>query len=236
MGNIQEGKIDWTDLKYSNDKDEIEKFKLKEGDVLFNRTNSPELVGKTAMYLGDKPAIFAGYLIRICNLYELEPKYLNICLNTYYAREFCQSVKTDGVSQSNINAQKLAKFEVPFCDRKEQKEIISRVGSLLTVIDKIEERFKKAKRFCISVDKAIFSKAFRGELVEQDPNDEPARCFWKKLKKKKISNMTFKDAAKLILREKNIPLSYRELSKLALEKKLVSDKGLTPWLTMNARF
>lgn len=65
MANLQEGKLDWTDLVYTNDKDEIEKYRLTPGDVLFNRTNSPALVGKTALYSGEREAIFAGYLIRI---------------------------------------------------------------------------------------------------------------------------------------------------------------------------
>src|SRR3989339_387067 len=113
MGNIQNGKIDWTDLAYTSDEDEINKFILRKGDVLFNRTNSPELVGKTGIYKGERPAIFAGYLIRIKNYPELNSEYLNYCLNTVYAREFCQQVKTDGVSQSNVNAQKLGKFPLP---------------------------------------------------------------------------------------------------------------------------
>ena len=65
MGNIQNGKIDWNDLVYSNNDEEIKKYMLSKYDVLFNRTNSPERVGKTGIYLGERPAIFAGYLIRI---------------------------------------------------------------------------------------------------------------------------------------------------------------------------
>ena len=113
MGNIQNGKIDWTDLAYTSDEDEINKFILRKGDVLFNRTNSPELVGKTGIYKGERPAIFAGYLIRIKNYPDLNSEYLNYCLSTVYAREFCQQVKTDGVSQSNVNAQKLGEFPLP---------------------------------------------------------------------------------------------------------------------------
>jgi type I restriction enzyme S subunit len=65
MGNIQNDKIDWKNLKYSTDLKEIEKYKLVSGDVLFNRTNSPELVGKTAVFDGSRQAIFAGYIIRL---------------------------------------------------------------------------------------------------------------------------------------------------------------------------
>ena len=53
MGNLQQGEIDWSDLAYSNDPDDIEKYKLFPGDVLFNRTNSAALVGKTAIYRGE---------------------------------------------------------------------------------------------------------------------------------------------------------------------------------------
>ena len=104
MGNIQNGHIDWSDLVYTSDDLEIQKYKLNPGDVLFNRTNSPELVGKTAIYSGEQPAAFAGYLIRINNVRELQSEYLNYCLNAPYAKKFCLQVKTDGVSQSNINA------------------------------------------------------------------------------------------------------------------------------------
>jgi len=78
MGNIQNFRLDWSDLVYSDDEEEIQKYWLQRNDVLFNRTNSPELVGKTAIYLGERPAIFAGYLIRVNQLESLvNAKYLN---------------------------------------------------------------------------------------------------------------------------------------------------------------
>ncbi len=91
MGNLQGGEIDWSDLAYTSDAAEIRQYSLSPQTVLFNRTNSPELVGKTAIYRGERPAIFAGYLIRINPHVELNPQYLNLCLNTSYAREFCAS-------------------------------------------------------------------------------------------------------------------------------------------------
>jgi type I restriction enzyme S subunit len=168
MGNIQNGEIDWGDLLYSSDDEEIRKYKLNPGDVLFNRTNSPELVGKTGIYRGEHPAIFAGYLIRIRNFEELDPRYLNLCLNTYYARDFCSRTKTDGVSQSNINAKKLGKFQVPFCPISEQKEIIHRVDSLFRLADSIEKHVIMATARAESLTQAILAKAFRGELVSTE--------------------------------------------------------------------
>jgi len=165
MGNIQGGKIDWNGLVYTSDTEEIQKYSLHGKTVLFNRTNSPELVGKTALYRGERPAIFAGYLIRINPQPELDPEYLNLCLNTNYARDFCQHIKTDGVSQSNINAQKLGRFEIPFCSLEEQQEIVERAGKLLALADRIEERYQGAKKQVDNLTQSILAKAFRGELV-----------------------------------------------------------------------
>ena len=83
MGNLQQGEIDWTDLAYTNDPEDIEKYKLFPGDVLFNRTNSAALVGKTSIYRGEYPAIFAGYLIKLdYDRNNIIGDYLNYALNT----------------------------------------------------------------------------------------------------------------------------------------------------------
>jgi type I restriction enzyme S subunit len=165
MGNVQNREIDWKELVFTSDANEIRRYSLKPHTVLFNRTNSPELVGKTAIYRGERPAIFAGYLIRIVNFPELAPEYLNMCLNTSYARDFCSRAKTDGVSQSNINAKKLGSFEVPLCCLAEQHEIVQRVEALFKLAEKIERRVAMATARAEKLTQSILAKAFRGELV-----------------------------------------------------------------------
>ncbi|QEZ47475.1 restriction endonuclease subunit S [Cupriavidus oxalaticus] len=182
MGNLQGGRIDWSDLAYSNDDGDNQKYMLAVGDILFNRTNSPELVGKTAIYLGERPAIYAGYLIRVkCNENILNPKYVNFCLNAPYGRAYCWAVKSDGVSQSNINAEKLRSFPVPYCEVEEQEEIVRRVEILLSFADRLEARLAQANAAADRLTPALLAKAFRGELVPQDPNDEPASELLKRL-------------------------------------------------------
>lgn len=182
MGNIQNGEIDWTDLVYTSDDEEIKKYYLQSNTVLFNRTNSPELVGKTAIYRGEYPAIFAGYLIRINPLPELDPEYLNFCMNTTYAKEFCYHLKTDGVSQSNINAQKLGTFEIPLCSLVEQREIVRRVKSLFKLADQIATRYANAKMQVDKLTQSILAKAFHGELVPQNPSDESVEVLLRRIK------------------------------------------------------
>ncbi|MCI2283027.1 hypothetical protein L3081_05970 [Colwellia sp. MSW7] len=89
MGNLQGGRLDWDKLVYTSDEAEIEKYLLETGDVLFNRTNSPELVGKTSIYRGEQKAIYAGYLIRVKGSDRLNTEYLNIQLNSPHARDYC---------------------------------------------------------------------------------------------------------------------------------------------------
>ena len=174
MGNIQNGALDWRDLVYTSDTNEISKYKLQAGDVLFNRTNSPGLVGKTAVYHGERPAIYAGYLIRVRCGDRLHPDYLGCCLNSPAGRHYCWSVKTDGVSQSNINASKLGAFSFLLPCVQEQVEIVRRVAELFSLVETFQRRYDDALTRLASLTPSVLAKAFRGELVAQNPSDEPA--------------------------------------------------------------
>jgi type I restriction enzyme S subunit len=182
MGNIQKGELDWTDLVYTSDPKEIEKYQLVPGDVLFNRTNSPELVGKTAVFQGERPAVYAGYLIRVRCSSSLLPDFLNYCLGSKAGRDYCWSVKSDGVSQSNINAKKLAAFPLALPQPDEQEEIIRRVKALFALSTGVEMRYRRMLERAERLTPQVLAKAFRGELVPQDPNDEPASVLLAKLK------------------------------------------------------
>jgi type I restriction enzyme S subunit len=174
MGNLQGGQLDWEKLVYTSDKSEIEKYLLEAGDVLFNRTNSPELVGKSSIFRGERKAIYAGYLIRVKGSERLNTEFLNIQLNSPHARDYCWQVKTDGVSQSNINAKKLQAYEFDLPKIDEQLEIVRRVGELFSHAGLFERQYQIAKKKCNRLTQSILAKAFRGQLVEQDENDEPA--------------------------------------------------------------
>ena len=175
MGNLQQGEIDWRNLVYSTDEDDNQKYRLSAGDVLFNRTNSPEWVGKTSIYRGEYPAIYAGYLIKLDYDHSiLEGEYLNYILNTPEAKEYCNRVKTDGVNQSNINAKKIGAFSFPLPSLTEQQQIISTLHDLL---DKQQQAKSAAEQVLDQIDtmkKAILARAFRGELGTNDPQEESA--------------------------------------------------------------
>ena len=173
MGNLQDGKLDWADLVYTSDPEEIEKYRLEPGDVLFNRTNSPELVGKTSIFKGERDAIYAGYLIKIKCLPSLNAEFLNYQLNSPKAKDYCKAVKSDGVSQSNINAKKLAAYPLSCPPIEEQTEIVRRVDQLFAHADRIEQQVNNALARINNLAQSILAKAFRGELTEQWRKDNP---------------------------------------------------------------
>jgi type I restriction enzyme, S subunit len=194
MGNLQNGRIDWSDLVYTSDPQEIEQYELHRGDILFNRTNSPELVGKTALYLGERPAIFAGYLIRINhNSSVVDDSYLNLFLNSSIARQYGNSVKTDGVNQSNINGEKLQNYPFPFCSLAEQREVVRLLDGTLSrcdrLISEIEEHLQRAN----ALRQTILARAFCGELVAQDQNDEPASVRLERIRSERDRSATKKE-------------------------------------------
>jgi len=169
MGNIQNGKLDWEDLVFTDNQEEIEKYLLKKGDVLFNRTNSAEWVGKSAQYKGERPAIFAGYLIRINRIKSLiDETYLTYFLNTHFAKSYGNSVRSFGVNQSNINGTKLKTYPIPICSLDEQQLIVSELESKLTICDKIEETISYSLKQAEKLRQSILKKAFEGKLINCD--------------------------------------------------------------------
>ena len=186
MGNIQKFRFDWSDLAFSDDEDEINKYRLKKGDVLFNRTNSPELVGKTAIYQGEQEAIFAGYLIRVNQIPNIvDPKFLNYFLNSVVAKSQGNKVKTDGVNQSNINANKLIQYPFPYCSLNEQEEVVREMESRLSVAEKLEQEIEDGLQQAEGLRQSLLKKAFEGRLVPQDVNDEPASVLLERIKTEK---------------------------------------------------
>lgn len=181
MGNITTiGSIDYSNLVYSSNEDDIKQYALEKGDLVFNRTNSSEWVGKTAIYKGEQPAIYAGYLIRIRPLI-IHSEYLNIIMNSTYYRNWCYEVKTDAVNQSNINAQKLSQLMIPIPPLEEQSRIVNEMEKWLVAVIKIEDEATELQSLIKSEKSQILDLALHGKLVPQDPNDEPASELLKRI-------------------------------------------------------
>ena len=159
MGNIQDGMIDWEKLVYSNNEEEISKYALRKFDLLFNRTNSREIVGKTAIYESDKQAIYAGYLVRF-RIILSNPYFINYVLNSPMHREWCNAMKTDALGQSNINAEKLKKFVLPLPPLAEQQRIVDIVSAGLDNIWELKKQISLREEYTNQLMRSILKENF----------------------------------------------------------------------------
>lgn len=181
MGNITNvGTIDYSNLVYSSNDEDIKQYSLEKDDLLFNRTNSSEWVGKTAIYKEEQPAIYAGYLIRIRPLL-IASDYLNAVMNSSYYCNWCYNVKTDAVNQSNINAQKLSQLMIPIPPLEEQGRIVTEMAKWISLIDIIKNSKDNLQTTIKQVKSKILDLAIHGKLVPKDPNDEPASELLKRI-------------------------------------------------------
>lgn len=191
MGNIQNSRFDWQDLVYTDDEAEIAKYSLRHNDVLFNRTNSPELVGKTAIYKSERPALFAGYLIRINQIESIaKAQFVNLFLASHVAKQHGNKVKTDGVNQSNINGEKLVNYPFPYCHTFEQDAVVAVLDEKLSNLDQLEKTIADSLQQAEALRQSILKKAFSGQLVPQDPDDEPASVLLERIRTERAAQET----------------------------------------------
>ena len=176
MGNIVDGRLSTDALKYlPAGHSEFPDLLLDAGDVLFNRTNSAELVGKTAVYRGvPSPCSFASYLIRVRLIDGYAPDSLAYYLNSSLGRAWVASVVAQQVGQANVNGSKLQALAVPVPPAVEQVRIVAEVERRLSLIDDLEAAVSANLKRANRLRQAILKRAFAGKLVPQDPADEPA--------------------------------------------------------------
>ena len=142
MGNIVGGRLSNENLKYvAASINDLPQLYLKTDDILFNRTNSYELVGKTGIFTGqDDSATFASYLIRIRLPHAyLLPAFFGLAMNAPYFRQ--TQIEPDVVQQcgqANFNGTKLASTLVPVPPLAEQHRIVARVNQLMALVDRLE--------------------------------------------------------------------------------------------------
>ncbi len=200
MGNIQDGKLTLENLKYfPREWSEISDYLLQDGDVLFNRTNSAELVGKTSVYrIHHLPAVFASYLIRVKvmkNAYN--PDLLSFFVNSFYGRKYIGSVVTQQVGQANVNGTKLSQMPIPLPPLAEQRRIVAEVERRLSIADGVEKTVAQSLAQAQRLRQSILKKAFEGRLVAQDASDEPAGVLLEKIKQEKALLVMNKQKSKI---------------------------------------
>ncbi len=166
MGNIQSGDVVFNELKYVTlPERETSPYIVKKGDVLFNRTNSQEWVGKVGIYRLDLPVVFASYLIRVVpDPQKADNYFLGQLLDSYPIQCRIKRYATPGVQQVNINATNLGKVLIPMPTGKtslaEQREI----AAILESADKVIRDYEPVLAAQHSLKKSLTHDLLTGRV------------------------------------------------------------------------
>jgi hypothetical protein len=159
-------------------KDKVEHFRVQKCDLLVTRTGS---IGVMAVFEDDYVAIPSAYLIRFRFSPQVLSRYVFYCLMAPAGQERL-GLSTTAITQPNVNAEAIKRIEIQLPSLDEQYEIVRRVEALFAYADRLEARYTAARAQVERLTPALLTKAFRGELVPQDPNDEPTSMLLERIR------------------------------------------------------
>ncbi|MDJ0022710.1 restriction endonuclease subunit S [Pantoea eucrina] len=175
--NIGRGYVINNNMKYADfDSKELSALTLKEGDLLFIRSNgSIDLVGKVAVISeNDIQYLYAGYLIRIrLRLGKAVPKYVSYCLQSPQLRQIIENIARSTSGVNNIKSKELASLDLPHPTISEQTEIVRRIEQIFAYADTIEKQVVNALSRANNLTQSILAKAFQGELTAEWRAENP---------------------------------------------------------------
>jgi type I restriction enzyme S subunit len=162
MNNITyDGKWDFSSIKYVDlDKKEQEKFLVYKGEVLFNRTNSKELVGKTAVYKEDEPMAYAGYLVKATPNGKANGEFISSYMNTKYIKAKLLNMAKSIVGMANINAEEFKKIDIYI----PPIELQNQFAGFVKQVDKLKVETQKSLEELENIYHSLMQRAFKGEL------------------------------------------------------------------------
>lgn len=155
----------------------VKRFLIQNGDYLVSRGNgSKDRVGLGGLVNGCKEDLaFPDTMIRIRpDQAKLLPEYLNYVWSSQLVRQQIEQVAKTTAGIWKVSQPDLESISFPLPDLDEQREIVSQVDGLLKLANRIEARYAAMRAHAQRLPPQVLAKAFRGELVEQDPQDEPA--------------------------------------------------------------
>ena len=147
MGNLTiNGELDLSSLKTIDiPDDEVEKCIVRYGDILFNRTNSLDLIGKTCMFNLEEPMVIAGYIIRVRLSKNLKPRYISAMFNLPRMKLLLKKMAKGAVNQANINSKELASILVPIPPLDLQQQFATKIEAIEHQKELIKQSIKEVE-------------------------------------------------------------------------------------------
>ena len=165
----EDGKVHYRDIQFVDlDAESYDRFRVKPGDLLFNRTNSIDLVGRMAIIDEDRPAVFASYLVRVVvDAGRCIPEFLNYFMNWPRTQGEIKKLASRAVGQANINATKLRTVLFPLPAIDEQRSIVA----VLDSVDRKIDLHRRKQMILEELFKTLLHKLMTGEVRarELDP-------------------------------------------------------------------
>lgn len=183
VANVQRGFLDLNEVKEIDVPiNRVEKLTLKYGDILFNEGGDLDKLGRGWIWEDQVDCCVHQNHVFRARLFnpEFQPKYISYYGNSV-GMEYFVRAGSQTVNLANINKTSLSLLPVALPPAQEQKEIVRRVESLFALADNVEKQYQAAKERTDRLTQSLLAKAFRGELVPQDPNDEPASDLLKRI-------------------------------------------------------
>lgn len=162
---IQNDSVDWGNVPKIQPAEDLKKFTLKDGDIVFARTGAT--TGKSYLVKNPPNAVFASYLIRVdLDREQVEPSFMK---HYFMSRDYWRAINLgiSGAAQGGFNAAKLGELLVPFLDKKHQLEVVVTLDKLWESSQKISLQYKDKLDLFHTLKKSILDLAFKGTLVKE---------------------------------------------------------------------
>ncbi|MCP4350844.1 MAG: hypothetical protein GY795_35710 [Desulfobacterales bacterium] len=190
VANVQDGFLCLDEIKEIEVLiEEKDKYRLEFGDILFTEGGDRDKLGRGTIWRDEiKNCIYQNHIFR-ARLYcpDIFPEYISIATKSDAARKYFFDNASQTVNLASINMTTLGNVPVALPPNQEQKEIIRRVETLFSIADQLQEKLNTAKSKVEKLTPSILAKAFRGELVPQDPDDEPAELLLQRIRAERES-------------------------------------------------
>lgn len=183
--NVFEDRIDLADvMEMDFPGEDFERYRLLPGDILLNEGQSPRYLGRPAMYRGELlGACFTNSLIRFQPHSHVDGEFALLVFRhqMHSGRYVAEGTITTNIA--HLSAGRFGSVEFPLPCVAEQREVVRRVKRLMAFADALDARLGHGMRMVAQLSPSALAKAFRGELVPQDPNDEPAAAMLARLRR-----------------------------------------------------
>lgn len=193
VANVFEDYIDFSDVKEMDfDPDDFEKYRLEPDDILINEGQSPELVGRSAIYKGGVDGLCFQKTLHRFRRFKSAPsaKFVQTIFLAYLYTGVFREASSLTVNIAHLTLERIKPLRFPLPPLAEQERIVAEVERRLSVVKELEVVIKLNLRRAERLRQAVLKRAFEGKLVAQDPADEPAEILLERIKAERAAAAT----------------------------------------------